>query len=123
MLHALTLAVIVFFFLMGAVALAAPERITATFDVPRLTAAGRNEVRAVYGGFGVMTAAVLVWGLETPALRPGVFLSVAAALAGMALGRLVAAAIERPVAFYPSWFFCCFEAFMAAVLFAVARAA
>jgi hypothetical protein len=114
--------VIVFFFGMGVVGLAAPERIGATFGQV-LTPAGRNEVRAVYGGFGVMMAVVLAWGLASPALRPGVFLTVAAALAGMALGRLVSAAVERPGAFYPAWFYFVFEAVTAAVLFAVARAA
>jgi hypothetical protein len=31
--------------------------------------------------------------------------AVAAALLGMAFGRLVARAFERPTAFYPSWFY------------------
>jgi hypothetical protein len=92
-----------FFVGMGILALAAPERITATFGTTQLTAEGRNEVRAVYGGFGVAV---------------GVLLLVAAALAGMAAGRVVAAVVERPQRFYPSWFYCLAETLMAAVLVA-----
>jgi hypothetical protein len=111
-------AIAVFFLGMGALALAAPERITAIQGQPTLTPDGRNEVRAVYGGFGVAMAAILARGLEQPLLRPGIFLTVAAALAGMALGRLVAAAVEPPQRFYPSWFFCALEAGMALALVA-----
>jgi len=108
--------VIVFFVGMGLLALASPESITSPFGMPTLTPAGRNEVRAVYGGFGLAVAAVLVLALYTPALRAGVLLAIAASLAGMAAGRLVAALVERPPAFYPSWFYCGVETAMAAVL-------
>ena len=108
--------VIVFFVGMGLLALASPESISRTFGTAALTPAGRNEIRAVYGGFGLAVAAMLVVTLYTPGLRPGVLLAVAASLAGMAGGRLVAALIERPPAFYPSWFYCGLETAMAAVL-------
>ena len=108
--------VIVFFIGMGLLALMSPESITRTFGMPTLTAAGRNEVRAVYGGFGLAVAAVLVLALYTPSLRAGMLLAVAASLAGMAGGRVVAALIERPSAFYPSWFYCAAETAMAIVL-------
>jgi hypothetical protein len=101
---------------MGAVALATPERVVATFGQRELTLEGRNEVRAVYGGFGVVVAAVLAWAAWVPAQRTGVFLTVAASLAGMALGRLVSAAVEWPRSFYPSWFYCALELAMAATL-------
>lgn len=108
--------VIVFFVGMGLLALASPEAITRPFGMPTLTPAGRNEVRAVYGGFGLAVAGVLVLALYTPALRAGVLLAVAASLAGMAGGRLIAALVERPRAFYPSWFYCGLESVMALVL-------
>jgi hypothetical protein len=39
-------------------------------------------------------------------LGMGVYgLAAPAALLGMAFGRLVARAVERPTAFYPSWFY------------------
>ena len=112
-------ALIAFLFLgMGLLGLAAPEQISETFGQPTLTPAGRNEVRAVYGGFGVAVALVLAAALREPALRGGVFLAVGVALAGMAGGRIVAAAIERPRGFYPVWFYCLLETAMAAVLIA-----
>ena len=118
MLAALTVVVILFFLGMGVVALTTPERISATFGQATLTPAGRNEVRAVYGGFGVAIAALLAWATTVPALRLGIFLAVAVALAGMAFGRLVAAAIERSPGFYPAWFYCGLELVMAAILYA-----
>lgn len=113
---ALVLVVIVFFFGMGLVGLATPERISAIFGVPELTPDGRNEVRAVYGGFGIAIAVALTAAWFDPTLRPGVAIAVAAALFGMAGGRIVAALIERPAHVYPSWFFCVSETAMAIVL-------
>jgi hypothetical protein len=108
--------VIVFFVGMGLLALASPESISRTFEMPTLTPAGRNEIRAVYGGFGLAVAAMLVLALYTPSLRAGVLLAVAGSLAGMAGGRLVAALVERPTAFYPSWFYLGLETAMAVTL-------
>jgi hypothetical protein len=116
----LTLAVhivIVFFVGMGLVALVSPEFVTRTFGIPTLTNAGRNEVRAVYGGFGLAVAAMLVVAMNDPALRAGVLLAVAASVGGMAGGRLVAALVERPTAFYPSWFYFVAETVMSVVLY------
>ena len=110
-----------FFVGMGMVALVAPERISATFGTLALTADGRNEVRAVYGGFGVAMGGLLLAAQRLPALRAGVLVAVAVALAGMAGGRLVAAVLERPRGFYPAWFYCVLEALMASALLAAAR--
>jgi len=122
MLTSLVTLVTVFFAGMGLVALASPERITVTFGMTGLTPAARNEVRAVYGGFGLAIAAVLWIASRDPLLARGIYLSVAAALFGMAAGRLVSAAIERPRELYPSWFFCGLETLMGSVLLAAARA-
>jgi hypothetical protein len=114
--------VIVFFVGMGLVALVSPEAVSRTYGMPTLTPAGRNEVRAVYGGFGLAVAAMLVLALYTPALRAGVLLAMAASLAGMAGGRVLAALVEQPTAFYPSWFFCVVETAMAVTLLQASRA-
>src|SRR5437867_1678417 len=106
--------VALFFLGMGLVGLAAPERISATFGTPALSPEGRNEVRAVYGGFGMAIGALL---LVAPTL-PGVPLCIAVALAGMAGGRLVGAALERPRRFYPCWFYFVLEVLMAVALLA-----
>jgi hypothetical protein len=121
MIFAATAVLVVFFLGMGVLALAAPERILGPFGLPSLTPEGRNEVRAVYGGFGVAMAAVLASAAGSPRIAPGVFLTVGAALAGMAAGRLVAALVERPRGFYPCWFYCAVEALGAAVLFAASE--
>jgi len=109
----MTVVIALFFLGMGLVGLAAPERIGATFGTPALSGEGRNEVRAVYGGFGVAIGALL---LAAP--TPGVLLCVAVALAGMAGGRLVAAVLEPPRRFYPCWFYFTLEMLMAVALFA-----
>jgi hypothetical protein len=101
---------------MGVYAMAAPARMLAPFDVVLGSAAARSEVRAVYGGFGLAIAAVLVVAITDPALRPGVLVTVAAALAGMALGRL-ASAVDGRTSFYPNWFYFIVEAVAAAALF------
>lgn len=121
MLTILVTLVAIFFVGMGILALASPERITVTFGTPTLTPAGRNEVRAVYGGFGLAMAAMIFAAAREPVLARGIHLTVAAALGGMAAGRVVSATVERPRSFYPSWLYCALEAAMALILFAAAR--
>jgi len=121
MLTTLVMVVAIFFAGMGLLALAAPERITVTFGTLTLTPAGRNEVRAVYGGFGLAMAAMILAASRDPVLARGIYLSIAAALGGMAIGRVVSAAVERPQTFYPSWFYCALETAMALTLVAAAR--
>ena len=74
------------FLFMGVVALVFPARVTAQFDLPNLTLAGRNEVRAVYGGFGIAIGLLLLASLFMPGFRSGICLAVSVALAGMAGG-------------------------------------
>lgn len=121
MLTTLVMLVAIFFAGMGLLALAAPERITVTFGTLTLTPEGRNEVRAVYGGFGLAMAAMILAATREPVLARGIYLTVAAALGGMAAGRIVCAAIERPRSFHPSWLYCALETAMALTLFAAAR--
>ncbi len=83
------------FAVMGVGALVVPDRVTEQFDVPTLTIAGRNEVRAVYGGFGIAMAAMLIVASTSMDLRLGVGLTIGVALLGMAVGRLVSAVIDR----------------------------
>lgn len=47
------------FLAMGIDALLKPRLVTAQFDIPETNTARRNEVCAVYGGFGVSFAVVL----------------------------------------------------------------
>ncbi len=108
------LAVALGFALMGLTALARPAYIGSFFDVRIESADGRNEVRAVYGGFGLAVALALLLATQRAELRDGVIVCVSLALAGMAGGRLFSALLERP-GFWP-WFFCGIEAAAAALL-------
>ncbi|MGP4055410.1 DUF4345 family protein [Mycobacterium sp. 4D054] len=108
----------VFFAGMGVLALVAPAWVVALFGVALGSGAARSEVRAVYGGFGLAIAAVLIVAITTPDLRSGVLVTVAAALAGMAAGRLVSA-LDGRTPFYPNWFYFFVETLAAAGLFAV----
>lgn len=101
---ALVALVAAFFLGMGLVALCDPQRVTALFGTDELTIDGRNEVRAVYGGFGIAMAASLGAALVAPALRPGVLACLAAALVGMAFGRVVSRVIDGSAGAHPKLF-------------------
>ena len=110
----------VFFLGMGIYALAAPAALVRPFGITLGESASRSEVRAVYGGFGLAIAGVLVFAaIADGDLRRGILITVGAALAGMAFGRLVAAVLGDRTAFYPNWFYCLVEAVAAAALFAI----
>lgn len=82
---------------MGVGALAWPGRVTARFGIPDLTTAGRSEIRAVYGGFGVLMATVLLVALQRTDLRAGILLTFTCALGGMAAGRVLSALTDRQI--------------------------
>ena len=96
------------FIAMGAYALAVPSNVLSIFGVTVASIDGRNEVRAVYGGFGIAIGLLLLVAGGAPALQPGVFAAVAVALVGMAGGRIVAALLDGSPGFYP-WLFCAIE--------------
>jgi len=88
--------VAVCFALMGIGAFARPRTFASPFGITAETADARNEVQAVYGGFGIAVAAVMLATRWFPEYGPGVIAAVAASLAGMAGGRVIAAFRERP---------------------------
>lgn len=94
----------VFFFIMGVVALARPHRITAYLSLPNISPPMRNEVRAVYGGFGVAVAGLLAAALFFEPIRVGVVLSIGVALLGMASGRVFSFLVDRNAGGYPLLF-------------------
>lgn len=111
-------AVAVFFLGMGGYALAAPAALLRPFGVRVDSPESRSEVRAVYGGFGVAVAAVLtVAAIDVGGIRTGAVVAVGAALAGMALGRVVSRLLDRRTAFYPIWFYFWVEVAAAGLLF------
>ncbi len=115
--EALTLIVAVGFAAMGLAALIRPADVLAQFGVSVETSDGRNEVRAVYGGFGLAVAGLLaVAALGEPATANGILVAVAFALIGMAAGRLLSALRERPTGLYPVWTYFAIELASAAAL-------
>lgn len=100
----LVLLVAALFALMGVAALARPESILAYFGTATLSRDGRNEVRAVYGGFGLAIAGLLCAARFDEAIRSGAVLAVAVALLGMAAGRLISVLLDGAPGRYP-WVF------------------
>jgi hypothetical protein len=111
-------AVAVFFFGMGVLALVDPERFVEPLGLSAEPMLGTNEIRAVYGGFGIAISALILYSINRPELRPGVFTTVSVALCGMASGRLVSALVERGA--HPlMWTVMAVEALLAGVMFVV----
>lgn len=86
---------------MGIFALIWPARVLALVGTAELTLDGRNEVRAVYGGFGLAAASALVWGLISPRVSVGIFFTIGLLLWGMAAGRVISVLLERRAGFFP----------------------
>ena len=78
-------------------------------------------MRAVYGGFGLAIAGMLALAASNVTVRDGILITVAAALGGMAFGRLVYGVVDRSRAFYPNWFYFVVEVVAAAALLWAAR--
>jgi len=95
----------VFFLGMGIFALVRPATLIRPFGITLPIPESRAEVRAVYGGFGLAIAGMLALAATGHSAREGILITVAAALAGMALGRLISGVVDRPKAFYPNWFY------------------
>lgn len=113
----LVVLVAAFFAGMGLVALMWPTRVLAFFGTRDLTRDGRNEVRAVYGGFGLAIAGLLLASFEFPEIRSGILVTIAVALLGMAGGRIIATLTDGSPGFYP-WLFFGVEIVLASLLIA-----
>jgi hypothetical protein len=102
---------------MGIYGLVAPTALVRPFEIGVPTAAGRAEIRAVYGGFGLAIGGLLIAAaLDADGIRHGAVIAVAVALAGMALGRLSSRVVGGPMAFYPVWFYFWLEVAASALL-------
>lgn len=104
---------------MGVGAIAKPAFVTTQFGILELTQTGCSEVRAVYGAFGIFMPLALMVALRQPELRDGILFTVAAALVGMAAGRLISAAVDRSIDRAPLGCFV-LEVVVAVMLLAVA---
>lgn len=86
--------VALFFLIMGLWALfltdSFAELVGFTLDVDR----GPNEIRAVYGGFGIAMALMAWWAVFSTPAATGLLTALGIALIGMAAGRVVSAFLE-----------------------------
>jgi hypothetical protein len=117
----MVIVVAVFFAGMGVFALAAPNALVRPFGIALRGGEARTEVRAVYGGFGLAMAGVLIVAATDPAEHAGMVVAVAVALLGMAAGRVIGRFFDRPKAFYPAWFYFWVEIVAGGVLLVAAR--
>ena len=92
------------FLLMGVVALVSPHSITRWVAITTLPVPARNEVRAVYGGYGVAMAVLLVVCRDQPHWRDGAVVTLSMALLGMAVGRLLSWLVDRRLDRYHALF-------------------
>lgn len=109
---------------MGGATLLRPQLVFDTFGMSADSPEARNEVRAVYGGYGLAMSALLGWAAATSSpFADGVSVTVGAALAGMATGRAVSARIDPPkAAVHPVWTYFVVELAGAAALIGTSRA-
>lgn len=111
----------VFFLGMGIFALLRPAALIRPFGITLPIPESRAEIRAVYGGFGLAIAGMLALAAAGHPAREGILITVAAALGGMAFGRLVSGAVDMPKALYPNWFYFLVEVIAAGALLWAAR--
>lgn len=96
--------VAVIFAVMGLAAFVRPAAMLAPIGLPAETVDARNEIQAVYGGFGLAMAAMLIAPLWLPDLGAGPAVVVGIALGGMAFGRVIALIREQRIGKFPAAF-------------------
>lgn len=114
------LSVALFFAGMGLSALIDPQGTLRFFSPPVFEADMRNEVRAVYGGYGLAVAALLLATFRWPAIATGARIAIAVSLLGMAGGRVVSLLIEPASSNWPLAFIAV-EVVLAAILLAASK--
>jgi hypothetical protein len=93
-----------FYLALGLTALARPATLLSGFGLSAQGVDARNEVRAVYGGFPLAVAGLVAWSLSGAPNASGIFLALAVASLGMAMGRLASALIDRRIGRLPTLF-------------------
>lgn len=84
-----------FFGAIGVSAMTRPRNLLQGFSIEAHEPESRNEIRAVYGGFPIVAAALLIFSLTRPDLSDGILISLASSSAGLAIGRIVSALVDR----------------------------
>ncbi len=99
--NALTLGVAISFFYMGFGALIDPDNTLSYFSAGPLGPDMRNEVRAVYGGFGIAICLLLLATLKMTSIKTGARVAVLVSVGGMAGGRALSMIVETPAGDFP----------------------
>jgi hypothetical protein len=99
--NALTVGVAIFFFYMGLGALIDPNTTLSYFSAGPLGPDMRNEVRAVYGGYGIAICLLLLATLWISSIKTGARLAVLVSVGGMAGGRILSMMMETPAGEFP----------------------
>jgi Domain of unknown function (DUF4345) len=92
------------YFALGVTALAMPMRLLRGVGITVVGRAGRNEIRAVYGGFPLAVAGLLCASFAMPTVANGMLLALAVATLGMAVGRIISALLDRGIGKLPMVF-------------------
>lgn len=95
-----------FLFGMGCMAIFDPSHIGGYFGLHEPGADMRNEIRAVYGGFGIFSGLLLLTTFRPGLWRAAIELSFGLALLGMASGRIASYLIDGLTDFYPYFYMC-----------------
>jgi hypothetical protein len=94
----------IFWLWLGIMAFARTKHLLRGFGIETSVADSWNEVRAVYGGFPLAMAAILIVSLFAPVLTDGIAVCVGSAMLGMCLGRLVSGILDRTLGRMPQIF-------------------
>lgn len=86
-----------FFGAIGVSAMIRPRNLLQGFSIEANEPESRNEIRAVYGGFPLAVAALLIFSLTRPDPSDGILIALATSSAGMAIGRIVSVMIDRKI--------------------------
>jgi Domain of unknown function (DUF4345) len=84
-----------FFGAIGVSAMTRPRNLLQGFSIEAIEPESRNEIRAVYGGFPLAVAALLIFSLKRPDLSDGILIALAASSAAMAIGRIISVLVDR----------------------------
>ncbi len=99
--NALVVGVAAFFLYVGVRGLADPSGTLSYFSAGTLGPDMRNEVRAVYGGYGIAVGCLLVTTIWLSSIKTGARAGVLVSVGGMAAGRTVSFAMESAEGGFP----------------------
>ncbi len=89
---------------MGLAALLRPALVADLFSLGSLRSDMRSEIRAVYGGYGLVIAGLLYAASQSATLEVGIVITVACSLLAMAAGRLISLMIDGQLDRFPAIF-------------------